>query len=161
ARALDRLAARGVTGQVLPFRSGFHSPMLAPYLNRILGIFAGLQVRAPTHPIWSATTLDRYPGDPDGIRALATRHLLEPGRVAPLSPGALSRGTRGVAPGRPGQPPGLHPRPPGGPAAPGDHREPPPAVWAGPAPPGRRRAVGGRLATPLRPAPPGGADPDP
>ncbi|HET9255212.1 MAG TPA: 4'-phosphopantetheinyl transferase superfamily protein, partial [Pseudonocardiaceae bacterium] len=94
ARALDRLAARGVTGQVLPFRSGFHSPMLAPYLNRILGIFAGLPVRAPAHPIWSATTLDRYPGDPNGIRALATRHLLEPVRFGPLIQRLYQAGTR-------------------------------------------------------------------
>jgi 3-oxoacyl-(acyl-carrier-protein) synthase/phosphopantetheinyl transferase len=94
ARALDRLAAHGVTGQVLPFRSGFHSPMLAPYLNRILGIFASLPVRAPTHPIWSATTLDRYPDDPDQIRHLATRHLLEPVRFGPLIQRLYQAGTR-------------------------------------------------------------------
>ncbi|MGH3874420.1 MAG: beta-ketoacyl synthase N-terminal-like domain-containing protein [Pseudonocardiaceae bacterium] len=84
AAVLDRLQARGTTGQVLPFRSGFHSPMLAPCLSRILDTFACLPVRPPIRPIWSATTVDRYPDDPDQIRDLAARHLLEPVRFGPL-----------------------------------------------------------------------------
>jgi len=69
---------------VLPFRSGFHSPMLEPYLRRILDTFADLPVRPPIRPIWSATTVDRYPDDPDRIRHLAARHLVEPVRFGPL-----------------------------------------------------------------------------
>ncbi|MGH3687045.1 MAG: acyltransferase domain-containing protein [Pseudonocardiaceae bacterium] len=84
AAVLDQLWARGVTGQVLPFRSGFHSPMLAPYLDRILDAFAVLPVRSPTIPVWSATTVGPYPDDPAGIRDLAARHLLEPVRFGPL-----------------------------------------------------------------------------
>jgi acyl transferase domain-containing protein/phosphopantetheinyl transferase len=81
---VDRLRARAITVQVLPFRSGFHSPMLEPYLRQILDTFADLPVRPPVRPIWSATTVDRYPDDPDRIRHLATRHLLEPVRFGPL-----------------------------------------------------------------------------
>jgi phosphopantetheinyl transferase len=81
---VDRLRARAITVQVLPFRSGFHSPMLEPYLRRILATFAELPVRPPVRPIWSTTTVDRYPDDPDRIRHLATRHLLEPVRFGPL-----------------------------------------------------------------------------
>ncbi|MGH3888544.1 MAG: beta-ketoacyl synthase N-terminal-like domain-containing protein [Pseudonocardiaceae bacterium] len=81
---LDRLRAGGVSGQVLPFRSGYHSPMLQPYLRRILDTFACLPVRSPVRPIWSATTVDRYPDDPDRIRELVARHLLEPVRFGPL-----------------------------------------------------------------------------
>jgi len=92
--ALDRLQARGVNGQVLPFRSGFHSPMLAPYLKEILDIFACLPVRPPALPIWSATTVDRYPDDPDRIRDLAVRHLLEPVRFGPLVRRLYSTGVR-------------------------------------------------------------------
>ncbi|MBV9142228.1 MAG: polyketide synthase dehydratase domain-containing protein [Pseudonocardiales bacterium] len=91
---LDRLQARGVTGQVLPFRSGFHSPMLAPYLGQILATFAGLPVRPPTIPIWSATTVERYPDQPAAIRTLATRHLLEPVRFGPLIQRLYTAGTR-------------------------------------------------------------------
>ncbi|MGH3781359.1 MAG: 4'-phosphopantetheinyl transferase superfamily protein [Pseudonocardiaceae bacterium] len=91
---LDRLQERGVTGQVLPFRSGFHSPMLKPYLRGILDIFDRLPVQAPTHPIWSATTVDRYPDDPDRIRDLISRHLLEPVRFGPLVRRLYDEGTR-------------------------------------------------------------------
>ncbi|HEX4101469.1 MAG TPA: 4'-phosphopantetheinyl transferase superfamily protein [Pseudonocardiaceae bacterium] len=94
AAALDRLRARGATGQVLPFRSGFHSPMLAPYLDPILDVFAGLPVRVPTVAIWSATTVERYPDDPAGIRDLAARHLLEPVRFGPLVRRLYAEGVR-------------------------------------------------------------------
>jgi acyl transferase domain-containing protein/phosphopantetheinyl transferase len=91
---LKQLQASGIAGRVLPFRSGFHSPMLAPYLGRILGIFARLTVRPPTLPIWSATTVDRYPDSPEQIRALATRHLLEPVHFGPLMQRIYNAGVR-------------------------------------------------------------------
>ncbi|HEY3894283.1 MAG TPA: beta-ketoacyl synthase N-terminal-like domain-containing protein [Pseudonocardiaceae bacterium] len=84
AAVLTRLQARGITSQVMRFKSGFHSPMLAPYLNQILETFAGLPVRPPIRPIWSTTTVGRYPDNPDRIRELAARHLLEPVRFGPL-----------------------------------------------------------------------------
>jgi phosphopantetheinyl transferase len=91
---LNRLQERGVTGQVLPFRSGFHSPMLKPYLHRILDTLGRLPVQPPTHPIWSATIVERYPDNPDRIRDLATRHLLEPVRFGPLIRRLYKAGTR-------------------------------------------------------------------
>jgi acyl transferase domain-containing protein/phosphopantetheinyl transferase len=91
---LERLQARGVTGQVLPFRSGFHSPMLGPYLSRILDSFAHLPVHPPAVPIWSATTVDRYPHKPEAIHALVARHLLEPVRFGPLIRRLYEAGTR-------------------------------------------------------------------
>jgi phosphopantetheinyl transferase len=94
AATLDRLGAQGITGQVLPFRSGFHSPMLAPYLDRLLKGFAGLPVRPPTVPVWSATTVAPYPDDPAGVRDLAARHLLEPVRFGPLVRRLYEEGVR-------------------------------------------------------------------
>ncbi|MDQ3901790.1 MAG: polyketide synthase dehydratase domain-containing protein, partial [Actinomycetota bacterium] len=81
---LTRLQARGTSGQVLPFRSGFHSPMLEPYLRPILHTFASVPVHPSTIPVWSATTVDTYPDRPEDIRALVARHLLEPVRFGPL-----------------------------------------------------------------------------
>lgn len=94
AAVLCRLRARGIIGQVLPFRSGFHSPMLAPYLGRIADTFAGLPLRRPTIPIWSATTVEPYPDEPEAIRALAARHLLEPVRFGPLIQRLYDAGAR-------------------------------------------------------------------
>ncbi|MGH4009260.1 MAG: type I polyketide synthase [Pseudonocardiaceae bacterium] len=94
ATVVDRLRARTIAVQVLPFRSGFHSPMLEPYLRGILDTFADLPVRPPDRPIWSTTTVDRYPDDPDRIRDLAARHLLEPVRFDPLIRRLYGAGTR-------------------------------------------------------------------
>ncbi len=85
ATALDRLRADGVQGQVLPFRSGFHSPMLAPYLNPIRASFASLPLQRPTVPVWSATSVAPYPDEPDAVRDLAVRHLVEPVRFRELT----------------------------------------------------------------------------
>jgi acyl transferase domain-containing protein/phosphopantetheinyl transferase len=92
--ALDRLRESGISGQVLPFRSGFHSPMLAPYLNKILDTYTKLPTHPPTIPVWSATTVDRYPDQPDAIHTLITRHLLEPVRFRPLIQHLYDTGTR-------------------------------------------------------------------
>jgi acyl transferase domain-containing protein/phosphopantetheinyl transferase len=91
---LDRLQARGVTGQMLPFRSGFHSPMLEPYLRPILDTVVSLPVQPPTIPVWSATTIDRYPDQPEAIHALVARHLLEPVRFGPLVQRLYEAGAR-------------------------------------------------------------------
>ncbi len=48
--------ARGVLGQVLPFRSGFHTPMLAPYLDPIRQAADRFELHRPTVPVWSGTT---------------------------------------------------------------------------------------------------------
>ncbi|MGP3966140.1 beta-ketoacyl synthase N-terminal-like domain-containing protein [Streptomyces sp. 6N223] len=75
-----RMRERGVISQVLPFRSGFHTPMLAPYLDPIRRAAEGYTLHRPTVPVWSATTAAPYPEDADAVRELFVRHLLEPVR---------------------------------------------------------------------------------
>ncbi|MFF4603474.1 type I polyketide synthase [Streptomyces sp. NPDC001339] len=85
---------RGVIGQVLPFRSGFHTPMLAPYLDQIRH-YAGLfELHRPTVPVWSATTAAEYPGSEAEVRELFVRHLLEPVRFRPLIEAMYAAGFR-------------------------------------------------------------------
>ncbi|WP_461038666.1 beta-ketoacyl synthase N-terminal-like domain-containing protein, partial [Streptomyces mayteni] len=79
-----RLRAAGVIGQILPFRSGFHTPMLAPYLDPIRHAAESYTLHAQTTPVWSATTATRYPAQPAAVRELFIRHLLEPVRFRPL-----------------------------------------------------------------------------
>ena len=92
--ALERLRARGVLGQRLPFRSGFHSPFLEPYAEAPRQSFARTALRAAQVPMWSATSVDRYPADHDEIRALALRHLLEPVRFRQLTRRLHDEGVR-------------------------------------------------------------------
>ncbi|WP_235486555.1 beta-ketoacyl synthase N-terminal-like domain-containing protein [Streptomyces roseoverticillatus] len=85
---------RGVIGQVLPFRSGFHTPMLAPHLEQIRH-YAGLfELHRPAVPVWSATTAAEYPGDEAEVRELFVRHLLEPVRFRPLIEAMYAAGFR-------------------------------------------------------------------
>jgi phosphopantetheinyl transferase (holo-ACP synthase) len=88
AAAIDTFVARfrdaGIVAQVLPFRSGFHTPMLRPYLGPIREAAAGFTLHPPSVPIWSATTVSEYPAAEADVRELFVRHLLEPVRFRPL-----------------------------------------------------------------------------
>ena len=81
---LGRLAAEGVLGQELPFRTGFHTPMARVHLDAVRRSFRKLPIREPRYPVWSATTVAPFPADPDEVRALVVRHLLEPVRFSEL-----------------------------------------------------------------------------
>ncbi|WP_433335939.1 type I polyketide synthase [Spirillospora sp. CA-294931] len=81
---LRRLAEEGVLGSELPFRSGFHTPMAEVYMESLHRSFEALPIRTPRVPLWSATTAAPFPSEPDAVRALVTRHLLEPVRFSEL-----------------------------------------------------------------------------
>jgi acyl transferase domain-containing protein len=93
AAAMKRLDQRGVLSQVLNFRSGFHSPLLAPYLDRVSGV-AKLEIGAASVPVWSATTTQPFPADEHAIRDLVIRHLLEPVRFRTLVENLYDSGIR-------------------------------------------------------------------
>ncbi len=81
---IRRFRADAVISRVLPFRSGFHTPMLAPYLAPIRDAAQRYTLHRPTTPVWSATTAAPFPDDPAAVRELFVRHLLEPVRFRPL-----------------------------------------------------------------------------
>ncbi|MEX2971481.1 beta-ketoacyl synthase N-terminal-like domain-containing protein [Streptomyces sp. C184] len=86
--------ARNVVGQVLPFQSGFHTPMLAPYLDPIRSAASQFALYPPTVPVWSATTASVYPPTEAEVRELFLRHLLEPVRFRPLIEAMYAAGVR-------------------------------------------------------------------
>ncbi|RBM18539.1 type I polyketide synthase [Streptomyces sp. PT12] len=96
--SVDALVAlfrsRRVLCQVLPFQSGFHTPMLAPYLGQLTEGAGRLPLRTPEVPVWSGTTARPFPAEPDGVRALFVRHLLEPVRFGPLIEAMYAAGFR-------------------------------------------------------------------
>lgn len=93
--ALERLKAEGVLGQVMNFRSGFHSPMFEPYLDPIRAHIERQALSPPMTPIWSATTLAPYQPAIDDVRELFLRHLVEPVRFGPLIARLHDEGVRG------------------------------------------------------------------
>lgn len=82
--ARDRLIQQGVVCQILPFRSGFHSPLFAPFLGPHQAHFAELTVAEPRVPLYSATLADRFGDDVDVIRQTALDHLVQPLRWTEL-----------------------------------------------------------------------------
>jgi len=92
--AMARLAARGVLCQELPFKSGFHSPLLAEYLGMHRKHLAELALQKPRVPLWSATTCAPYPDAPAAIRKIAIDHLVQPVRFRELVEAMYARGVR-------------------------------------------------------------------
>ncbi|MGW3424415.1 beta-ketoacyl synthase N-terminal-like domain-containing protein [Streptomyces phaeochromogenes] len=88
------LRARGVLSQVLPFRSGFHTPMLKPYLAPIEEAANRFRLHPPTMPLWSGTTASPFPAGEAAIRDLFVRHLLEPVRFRQLIEAMYAAGHR-------------------------------------------------------------------
>ena len=74
----QRLRERRILHEVLPFRSGFHSPALAAYLPHYGRLLDELTLAPAAVPLWSATTCAPYPADPAQIRALFLDHLVQP-----------------------------------------------------------------------------------
>ncbi|MFS8102435.1 polyketide synthase dehydratase domain-containing protein [Lentzea alba] len=79
---LERLKANGVMAQLMPFRTGFHTPALAPYLGRAKEMLDQLPVRTSDIPVWSANSLE--PMAAEDVRELVLRHLVEPVKFRPL-----------------------------------------------------------------------------
>jgi acyl transferase domain-containing protein/phosphopantetheinyl transferase (holo-ACP synthase) len=92
--AVERAKERKVLAQELPFRSGFHSPLFAPFVASMAEQFSGIPLAVPAVPMWSATTVAPYPDDPAGITELSGRHLVEPVRFRELADALYAEGVR-------------------------------------------------------------------
>ncbi|MBL1114058.1 polyketide synthase dehydratase domain-containing protein [Streptomyces sp. 110] len=89
------MRAEGVIAQVLPFQSGFHTPMLAPYLDPIRAVTERFELLLPPRtPVWSGTTAAPYPATEAEVRELFLRHLLEPVRFRLLTEALYEAGFR-------------------------------------------------------------------
>ncbi|MFJ9567806.1 beta-ketoacyl synthase N-terminal-like domain-containing protein [Streptomyces fuscichromogenes] len=86
--------ADGVLCQVLPFRSGFHTPMLEPYLGPIKEAAERFRLHRPTVPVWSGTIAAPFPAAEAEARELFVRHLLEPVRFRQLVEAMYAAGHR-------------------------------------------------------------------
>ncbi|MFJ9818986.1 beta-ketoacyl synthase N-terminal-like domain-containing protein [Streptomyces sp. NPDC101151] len=95
--------AQGVLCQVLPFRSGFHTPMLEPYLAPIKEAADRFRLHPPAVPVWSGTTAAPFPQEETAVRQLFVRHLLEPVRFRELIESLYAAGHRTFVQTGPGQ----------------------------------------------------------
>ncbi|QXC59428.1 polyketide synthase dehydratase domain-containing protein [Aquihabitans sp. G128] len=91
---VERAKAAKVLAQELPFRSGFHSPLFAPYVAGMAEHFGAIPLVPATVPLWSATAVAPYPDDPASITELSGRHLVEPVRFRELTDRLHAEGVR-------------------------------------------------------------------
>ncbi|AJT42061.1 type I polyketide synthase [Psychromicrobium lacuslunae] len=84
AELVQKFRAQGHVSRVLPFVSGFHTPMFAQYLDQLENLTGNLEMRAAQIPVWSATTVAPFPDDQQQIREIFVRHLLETVRFREL-----------------------------------------------------------------------------
>ncbi len=91
---MDELRGNGVLCQMLPFRSGFHAPFLAPKLKQHQRVLQQLKLQRPVLELWSATRAAPYPKDPEEIRTLAGEHLTHPVRFRELTEALYEQGAR-------------------------------------------------------------------
>ncbi len=89
-----RLRAQRILFELLPFRSGFHSPALAAHVGHYAQVLAELPLHPPTVPLWSATTCAPYPDDPERIVQLFSEHLVRPVRFRELIKALHADGVR-------------------------------------------------------------------
>ncbi|MFI1797993.1 beta-ketoacyl synthase N-terminal-like domain-containing protein [Streptomyces sp. NPDC020379] len=106
-KVTERLRREGVLGRPLPFESGFHTPMLAPYLGPIREGMRRFTLHRPSVPVWSGTTCAPFPDGEPEIRELAVRHLLEPVRFRGLVESLHAAGFRAFVQAGHGQLPAL------------------------------------------------------
>ncbi|MDR0429520.1 MAG: 4'-phosphopantetheinyl transferase superfamily protein [Tannerellaceae bacterium] len=72
----ERLRKNQIFNQELPYKSGYHTPFIAKYvgildycLNQIK------ELKEPTIPVWSATSLEQYPTEMSEYRKLTFEHI--------------------------------------------------------------------------------------
>ncbi|HET9168013.1 MAG TPA: beta-ketoacyl synthase N-terminal-like domain-containing protein [Actinospica sp.] len=91
---MRHLRKRNILCQALPFRSGFHTPMLEPYLGPITEAADRFELHAPSVPVWSATIAAPFPQDAAQVRDLFVRHLVEPVRFRQMIENMYENGFR-------------------------------------------------------------------
>ena len=84
----------GVIARKLPFRSGYHTPFLRPYLDPYVAMAADLELRPPSVPVWSATSVAPYPAAAEDVRRLFIDHLLRRVRFRELVESMKANGFR-------------------------------------------------------------------
>lgn len=96
--ALDQLLPilkkQQIFHQVLPFQSGFHSPFIVDRLDDIMKGMSRLKFNRAEIPLWSATTVEAYPEDPEAILELNVAHLMKPVRFRELTERLYAEGAR-------------------------------------------------------------------
>ncbi len=91
---IDACRDRQIIVRRLPFRSGFHTPFVQPWLAPFERLVAELELSPAQVPVWSATRVGPYPSDPAEVRELYLAHLRQRVRFRELVDAMYADGCR-------------------------------------------------------------------
>jgi acyl transferase domain-containing protein/NAD(P)H-dependent flavin oxidoreductase YrpB (nitropropane dioxygenase family)/NAD(P)-dependent dehydrogenase (short-subunit alcohol dehydrogenase family) len=103
AHAREVLAAKGFDVREIPVSCAFHSPLIAPGTSAFRKSLKGVAMAEPALPVYSNTTAEPYPRQPEAIRARLAQHLASPIRFVEEIRAMYDAGARifvEVGPGR-------------------------------------------------------------
>ncbi len=92
--AQEKLKQRGIVCERLPFRRPYHTPLFGPFLAPIEAMYRRLPIRSPRVPLYSCTTGQPFPTDPEAIRRLAVAHWAAPVEFIRLAESMYADGVR-------------------------------------------------------------------
>ncbi len=92
--ALDRAAARGIQGRLLPVSSAFHTGLVAAAREPLARLAQGLIQAAPDRPVYSNLDAGLHPADPAAIAGRLGDHLASPVRFADMIAAMYQGGAR-------------------------------------------------------------------
>jgi acyl transferase domain-containing protein/NAD(P)-dependent dehydrogenase (short-subunit alcohol dehydrogenase family)/NAD(P)H-dependent flavin oxidoreductase YrpB (nitropropane dioxygenase family) len=101
--AVRHLGTVGLTAKRIPVACAFHSPLVAGADTALLAYLDGVELSAPTVPVWSNTTAAPYPHEPAEIRRMLACQVVAPVRWVEQIEGMYAAGARvfvEVGPGR-------------------------------------------------------------
>ncbi len=101
--ALDRLAAMGLTGALIPVACAFHSPVVAGATPIFAAELDRRTVGSPQRPVWSNTTAAPYPTEPVAVRETLAAHVAEPVRFVEQVEAMYAAGVRVFVEAGPGR----------------------------------------------------------
>ena len=83
-QAFAMLRERKLMCERLPFARPYHTPLFAPALGSLDGMFDDVLFRRPNIPVYSCTTARPFPAEPAGIRELTVAHWAAPVRFTEI-----------------------------------------------------------------------------
>jgi acyl transferase domain-containing protein/NAD(P)H-dependent flavin oxidoreductase YrpB (nitropropane dioxygenase family)/NADP-dependent 3-hydroxy acid dehydrogenase YdfG len=101
--AVRHLMTVGLTAKRIPVACAFHSPLVAGADADLLAYLEGVELAAPTLPVWSNCTAAPYPAEAAEMRAVLARQVVSPVRWVEQIEAMYAAGARvfvEVGPGR-------------------------------------------------------------
>ncbi len=77
-RAVEQFTAQGITARMIPVSCAFHSSLVAPAQEPLRQFLSTVDITKPVVTVYSNTTAEPYPQEPEAVAARLVDHLVRP-----------------------------------------------------------------------------------